>query len=80
MRQSFVKYIAEILWYRLKSIFLLLYLTWGVVLCEYGGWNEVSRLSYFDPNMMGEITFVRLFYLDFNKRGEMRRNFPSLSF
>ena len=25
--------IAEIVWYRLKSIFLFLYLTWGVVLC-----------------------------------------------
>ena len=29
---------CEIVWYRLKSIFLLLYLTWGVVLCVHGTW------------------------------------------
>ena len=28
--------ILEIMWYRLKSIFLHLYLTWGVLLCDIG--------------------------------------------
>ena len=41
-----VKHTSEIMWYRLKSIFLHLYLTWGVVLCDSSYLHLLIVLSY----------------------------------
>ena len=46
VRKSFVKNIAEIVWYRLKSIFLLLYFTRGVALCEARRYNDIWSLEW----------------------------------
>ena len=79
------KNITEIVWYRLKSIFLLLYLTWGVVLCDYGPAKHanvvasliwvITTLGTITTNRIESIIKLQQFFFSFLCTQDITLNF-----